>query len=133
MALSQTGSADAIAPLLGVVVADQEVQIVADRGRIDPDAAARGEALYAKKTCLICHGINLRSPGVPGPDLRESAIAANVGSLTAVLKNGGLEQHGMPRFAELSDDDIQSLYMYIRKGALDARRGVEGDAKVDRN
>ena len=99
--------------------------------KIDHDAAARGEASYAKRACLICHGIDLKSPGVPGPDLRESAIAANITSLTTVLRTGALEQHGMPRFPELDDSEINSLYMYIRKGALDAKRGVKDAAKTD--
>jgi quinohemoprotein ethanol dehydrogenase len=101
--------------------------------KIDNDAAAKGEALYAKKACIICHGVNLQSPGVPAPDLRESAPAANMATLSAVLKDGLLTQNGMPQFSELSDEEVRSLYMYIRKGAVDASHGVQGNSNTDSN
>ncbi|OWQ95457.1 PQQ-dependent dehydrogenase, methanol/ethanol family [Sphingopyxis bauzanensis] len=87
--------------------------------KIDPILAAEGTALYGNE-CVTCHGGGLRSAGAPGPDLRESGIALDVGALTTLLRGGALAANGMPRFTELTDRQILGLYMYIRAGARTA-------------
>lgn len=81
--------------------------LVPDGGRV-----ARGEHIF-DMTCSNCHGTNARSGG-GAPDLRASPIAANLQALKAVVLGGTLQLQGMPRYAVLSDDDVVSLYHYIR-------------------
>jgi quinohemoprotein ethanol dehydrogenase len=67
--------------------------------------------------CAACHGVGLQATGTPGPDLRESAIALKIDSFTTLLKSGALLDQGMPRFQQLTDDQIRQLHAYIRAKA----------------
>ena len=60
------------------------------------------------------------SPGFPGPDLRESAVAFDVAALQALLLEGGREAMGMPRFDEMSAERVHDIYLYIRAMAREA-------------
>jgi quinohemoprotein ethanol dehydrogenase len=73
-------------------------------------------------TCGVCHGLELVSTGAPGPDLRESAIALHLESLTALLRDGRLMSRGMPRFDKLTPEQIRQVHAYIRAGAREALR-----------
>jgi quinohemoprotein ethanol dehydrogenase len=77
-----------------------------------------GRALSVQ--CAACHGVGLQSTGTPGPDLRESAIAFKLDSLTTLLRSGALLEQGMPRFQQLTDEQIRELYAYIRARAREA-------------
>jgi len=90
---------------------------------IDEALAARGARLYNQNSCLLCHGLEARGSGVPGPDLRESAIAANRAAFDRVLKQG-IAELGMPEFSQLPDADIAALYMYVRTTAREAAGGA---------
>jgi quinohemoprotein ethanol dehydrogenase len=70
--------------------------------------------------CAACHGVGLHATGTPGPDLRESGIALNLESLSALLKSGPLMEQGMPRFENLTDEQIRDIYAYIRAKAREA-------------
>jgi quinohemoprotein ethanol dehydrogenase len=83
--------------------------------KIDLVAAAAGNALF-NSSCHLCHGFMAISGGV-APDLRASTLAINPDAFIRVVKDGLLEQRGMPRFAELSDTEVQSLYWYVRQRA----------------
>jgi quinohemoprotein ethanol dehydrogenase len=83
--------------------------------RIDMAAAAAGNALF-NSSCHLCHGFMAVSGGV-APDLRASPLAINPKGFARVVKDGLLERRGMPRFAELSDAQVQSLYWYVRQRA----------------
>ena len=89
---------------------------------LDPVKVARGAALYNTMTCTICHG-NALNAGGGGPDLRESAIALNRAAFRSLLRSGSLISKGMPLFDDLTDDELESLYQYIRSGARDAKTG----------
>ena len=84
--------------------------------QIDPPQAKAGLAVY-QGNCAYCHGRLLVSAGGPAPDLRESPIALHWASFRAVVKDGALLNKLMPRFQELSDDQLQEVYMYIRSGS----------------
>ncbi len=84
--------------------------------KIDAAAAEAGSVLY-RSNCAYCHGRLLVSPGSPGPDLRESPGALGWDSFRAVLKDGTLVPRLMPKFDELSDEQLRDLFMYIRAGA----------------
>ena len=70
--------------------------------------------------CAACHGVGLQATGTPGPDLRESPVALSFDSFSALLRSGALIEQGMPRFQNLTDDQIRDLYAYIRAKAREA-------------
>ena len=82
---------------------------------ISPADVKAGSELTVQ--CAACHGIGMKSPGSPGPDLRESAIAMDLDSLHKVLKDGILLEKGMPRFEYLNDEQIRQIHAFIRAQA----------------
>jgi quinohemoprotein ethanol dehydrogenase len=67
--------------------------------------------------CGACHGVSLQATGTPAPDLRESAIALDLGSFRELLKSGALMERGMPKFDTFTDAQIRQLHQYIRAKA----------------
>jgi len=86
---------------------------------LDEARVGRG-AIRFGANCAMCHGLELVSPGVPAPDLRESSIATSLGAMMQVVKGGALVSHGMPRFDDLNEQDVEDIYHYIRAGAREA-------------
>jgi quinohemoprotein ethanol dehydrogenase len=86
---------------------------------IDSKLAADGEKIY-NSSCFLCHGAHLESTGSIAPDLRESTLALNRDSFTTVVRDGALAAAGMPKYAELSETDLNALYMYVRRTARDS-------------
>lgn len=82
----------------------------------DPEKAAQGERLYSQY-CQTCHGHDAISGGVT-PDLRASAIGASLAGIKSVVLNGALQARGMPRFSNLSDEEAERIYHFIRDRAL---------------
>jgi quinohemoprotein ethanol dehydrogenase len=87
---------------------------------IDTRLANNGSALYGSATCYYCHGPRLENTGSFAPDLRESSLALNWMAFRAVVHDGALAAAGMPKFGDLSDDDMRAIYMYIRQRAREA-------------
>jgi quinohemoprotein ethanol dehydrogenase len=88
----------------------------------DKQRVAQGERLF-DMTCSNCHGTDARSGG-GAPDLRASPIAANLQTLKAVVLGGELQLQGMPRYAEFSEEDVESLYHYVRfRAQQDSKTG----------
>jgi quinohemoprotein ethanol dehydrogenase len=83
--------------------------------KINPADAAVGHALFI--ACAACHGLDLVSPGGPGPDLRESRVALDPDSLWTIVHGGALRAQGMPRFANFTRQQVDDIYAYIRAGA----------------
>ncbi|MBB4856705.1 quinohemoprotein ethanol dehydrogenase [Novosphingobium chloroacetimidivorans] len=79
-------------------------------------AAGRGLSIQ----CAACHGVGLQSTGTPGPDLRESGIALKLDTFKELLKSGALMEQGMPRFENLTDEQIRQLHAYVRAKAREA-------------
>jgi quinohemoprotein ethanol dehydrogenase len=63
--------------------------------------------------------------GAPAPDLRESNLALHWDSFHAVVKDGLLLPKLMPRFQELSDEQLRQIFLYVRSGA---RAALQSDA-----
>jgi quinohemoprotein ethanol dehydrogenase len=81
---------------------------------IDASEAREGIKLYGS-TCGTCHGADLGS--TVAPDLRESALAMNWPAFRAVLYEGQLAAGGMPKYDDLSDEDMHAIFTYIRQRA----------------
>lgn len=94
---------------------------VDDPGLVIDEAQAKdGGAIYGLR-CAMCHGGGVKASGGNGPDLRESGVALDPAAFRAVVKEGSLRSRGMPRFSQISDADVQKLYLYVR---AEARRAV---------
>jgi len=87
---------------------------------IDPAEVARGGTLF-NSTCFLCHGANAEGTGSIAPDLRESQIALRWESFQPVLRQGLLAQQGMPKYDDLTDADLRSIFLFIRQRARDSR------------
>jgi quinohemoprotein ethanol dehydrogenase len=54
------------------------------------------------------------------PDLRASPIPLSASAFDAVVRGGSLESRGMPRFADLSAQDLENLRHYLRSRARES-------------
>ncbi len=93
--------------------------------KLNEDDVLAGRGLSVQ--CAACHGVGLQATGTPGPDLRESAIALDLDSFRALLQSGALMSRGMPRFENLTEDQIRQLHAYIRAKAREALGKREKD------
>ena len=87
---------------------------------IDAKQAESGSKVYVENYCVLCHGVNLESSGSIAPDLRESRLALNWKAFRSVLHEGTLAAAGMPKFDDLSEEDMHEIYMYIRRRARES-------------
>lgn len=93
--------------------APSEVKPLHDPGFvIDQALAAKGKPLYGKN-CTICHGTGVVAGGY-APDLRASPVPLAAPAFKAIVQGGALEARGMPKFDELSDEELDSIRHYIR-------------------
>ncbi|MBX9605702.1 MAG: PQQ-dependent dehydrogenase, methanol/ethanol family [Gammaproteobacteria bacterium] len=83
--------------------------------KVDDKLAAEGLALYAK-SCVQCHGSGVVSGGT-APDLRESPMPLTLAGFKSVVVDGGRLARGMPKFAEITDGELERLQHYIRQQA----------------
>jgi quinohemoprotein ethanol dehydrogenase len=84
----------------------------------DDQQVDHGQHVY-KSSCAWCHGAGAVSGGYT-PDLRASEAVVHTEQFKAIVQEGALAPNGMPRFKNLSDDDLKALQNFIRKRALDA-------------
>jgi quinohemoprotein ethanol dehydrogenase len=99
--------------------APYEPAFVGDEGfTVDPGKAALGAGVVGAH-CSNCHGGKLEAGGA-APDLRASAIPLSTQALTAVLHGGALVANGMPRFEELTPEEIEGVRHYIRQRARES-------------
>jgi quinohemoprotein ethanol dehydrogenase len=66
--------------------------------------------------CSSCHGIGAIAAGA-APDLRTSAVPLSADTFEAVVKGGALQPAGMPRFEELTGDELAQIRQYVRSRA----------------
>lgn len=100
---------------------------------LDSKRVERGELLFSiwgLGACGVCHGDRLDAMGL-APDLRESAIAFDRSAFKQLLRNASLVSRNMPQFDDLSDDQIEDLFQYIRAGARAVKAGRSGAFVVD--
>ncbi|MCZ4344168.1 PQQ-dependent dehydrogenase, methanol/ethanol family [Sphingomonadaceae bacterium G21617-S1] len=84
----------------------------------EPALAARGTALFASR-CSSCHGFDAVSGGT-APDLLRSAVVQSQDTFEAIVRGGALVANGMPKFEELSPDDLGIVRHYLRSRAATA-------------
>jgi quinohemoprotein ethanol dehydrogenase len=88
--------------------------------QIDAARVQRGLAVYAAiGKCNLCHGLAAVSGGF-APDLRASAIPLSASAFDAVVRGGSLQSRGMPRFTDLSAEDLENLRHYLRSRARES-------------
>jgi quinohemoprotein ethanol dehydrogenase len=97
---------------------------------VEPARVEPGRAIYAER-CAICHGAGAL-PGGAAPDLLRSPIPLDHDAFRTVLHDGVMVDRGMPRFAELSADEIRNLQAYLRQRAREARAAAAGRAQLKR-
>jgi quinohemoprotein ethanol dehydrogenase len=95
---------------------------------LDPAQVQAGRVLSVN--CMVCHGPSFRGVGAPGPDLRESKLALNRDAFYAVVHDGALQSHGMPKFDNLSRAEIDQLYAFLRSTARAALKGESAGPEV---
>lgn len=83
---------------------------------VDDELEAKGAMTFLAAGCVVCHGFNAVAGGA-APDLRFSATALNADTLDAVVRGGVLVSRGMPRFDELTDDQMVAIRQYLRARA----------------
>jgi quinohemoprotein ethanol dehydrogenase len=82
---------------------------------VDPDLAAQGQEVYSTR-CSFCHG----PAGVAGgmtPDLRASLVVPQLEDFASVVRDGVRAVNGMPRYADITYDQLVVLQHYIRERA----------------
>ncbi len=92
--------------------------IIDEKFHIDDEKAAAGGAVFAVNLCMACHGAGAVA-GIKAPDLRESPylLSGNEGAFENVVRNGALLGNGMPKFPDLTNEELESIRHYIRKQA----------------
>jgi hypothetical protein len=76
--------------------------------------AKQGEHEYAR--CTLCHGMGVVAGGI-APDLRASPVLLSPEAFAHVVRDGALSPRGMPRFAELSNAQLEALIHFVRRTA----------------
>lgn len=83
-------------------------------------AMQRGSVLFGKR-CFSCHGLPGKSGGT-APDLARSDVPSDRDAFAAVIRGGALTANGMPRFAELTDDELADLRQFTLAITANAAR-----------
>jgi quinohemoprotein ethanol dehydrogenase len=93
--------------------------------------AAAGETVFRRSQCELCHGSALQVSGQGRiPDLR-TITEAQLDAMPVILRQGVLVPLGMPRFPNLSDDDIKSLQAYIENRAWEDYEQQEAHTRAN--
>jgi len=111
-ALGGTGTLPKAEPYTPAAVSDPDY-------KEDKAAADRGAETYIH--CLVCHGIDAHGTGA-APDLRSSPIPTSAEAFDSIVRQGALVSQGMPRFHELTDQEMRDVRQYIRSKAAELRK-----------
>ncbi|RZJ96333.1 MAG: PQQ-dependent dehydrogenase, methanol/ethanol family [Novosphingobium sp.] len=100
----------------------------ADPGfKLDQVRFMPGVTAYTRH-CGDCHG-SLAVGAIQAPDLRRSLLPQDRATFVQIVREGALEAQGMPRFAELTDAQIDDIRYYLRARAAELR----GQAKAPKD
>ncbi len=85
---------------------------------VNDSMVAAGQAMYVG-SCVSCHGHGVIAKGM-APDLRASAVPLNITSFADVVRNGSRTNKAMPKFKDISDQQLIALMHFIRQKANEA-------------
>lgn len=88
--------------------------------REDSVLAGKGTEIYGRR-CLVCHGVDVKAAGL-APDLRASPYLQDANAFNEIVRNGALVANGMPRYEELTDEEMAAVRQYIRTAGDKFRR-----------
>jgi len=83
--------------------------------RLNAKAGGSGGTAFATH-CAGCHGPDAAAGGA-APDLRSSAVILSEAAFREIVQGGALVQRGMPRFEEMTDDELEGIRDYLRSKA----------------
>jgi len=87
---------------------------------VDATMAEAGKQLFERGQidgyCWACHGMEAIAGGA-APDLRASEAVLDAEMFDRIVRGGALTANGMPRFADLTDAQLESLRHYARERA----------------
>lgn len=86
---------------------------------VDQRLAQAGVSLYLGR-CMYCHGGSAVAGG-GAPDLRKSMIPLDSEAFNQIVRDGALASMGMPKFSELTDEELESIRHYIRMRARQSK------------
>jgi quinohemoprotein ethanol dehydrogenase len=89
---------------------------------LDAERVKQGAMAFAGGSCLVCHGMNAIGGGA-APDLRYSPLIVSKEAFRSVVKEGALKLNGMPPFAQLPDEMLESIRYYLRARAKETADG----------
>jgi quinohemoprotein ethanol dehydrogenase len=112
-----TFALDATAPLPPTPPRKPAVPLEAPQFKVDAARVKAGAGEYPR--CVLCHGMGVVSGGT-APDLRASPVPLSAEAFNHIVHDGALVARGMPQFAELSDDQLDSIRHFVRQKARDA-------------
>lgn len=96
--------------IAGAIAASASLSVSA-QDAIDPVVMAQGEEIYGD-SCVGCHGAEGEGGG--GPPLAGAELLSSGRAVAAQILNGN-DEHGMPPFMDvLDDDEIAAVGTYIR-------------------
>jgi quinohemoprotein ethanol dehydrogenase len=78
----------------------------------------------------MCHGKSGYAAG-DAPDLRASPVITSEEAFEAIVADGTLVAHGMPRFDDMSKQTREDIRQYVRSLA-DAARQVDAARRAER-
>jgi quinohemoprotein ethanol dehydrogenase len=81
---------------------------------VDPQQAQAGAEVYGR--CGGCHGPGAIAAGM-APDLRAAAVITLTDQFARIVRDGTHANRGMPRYAEITDQELTSLQHFIRSRA----------------
>ncbi len=84
--------------------------------KVDAAKARVGAGVWNSSMCLGCHGFVMIAGGM-APDLRASPVPLSTEAFRSIVRDGTLQQLGMPKYDQLTDAQLEGLQHYIRQRA----------------
>jgi quinohemoprotein ethanol dehydrogenase len=91
------------------------VPLAAPDFQVDPALAEVGASRYSGR-CSVCHSTPGQSAGM-APDLSASAVVLDAQAFQQVVREGARTRMGMPRYSDLTDEQLLAIRHYIRSVA----------------
>jgi len=96
--------------------------LAAPEFQVDASKVKLGSQIYSN--CVLCHGMGVVGGGI-APDLRASPVPLSAEAFGHIVREGALVARGMPKFAELTDEQLEGLRHFLRQKARDSLASQE--------